>query len=522
MTRCFPACVVAVCALFFGASADAVVYNADPSDYQTVLGQLVAGDILELAAGDYTDGLSITDMIGADGNPIIITGPTSGAPAVFLGDSSRNTVSIRRSEYVTISHLKIDGLQIAYIDAIKAEGDVDNWAHHITIEYCEITGHDANQQTTGISTKAPAWNWTIRYNIIHSAGTGMYLGNSDGEAAFIAGLIEYNLIADPEGYCMQIKHQNPRPALPDMPDDGATTIIRHNVFIKDDDPSGSGDRPNVLLGHFPLSGEGQNDLYAVYGNFFFHNPREALFQGEGNIHLHDNIFVDSANGWPAVNITAHNDVPRDIAFYNNTICHADTGISVTGVDVTYDQMVVANAVFAADPLSLVTGVVESDNVTDTVSDAAAYVIDATLDLALLDMYPLQGQLTGGSYETTLADLTGDPDYDRDFNGTVKDFTYRGAYNGGESSNPGWHLASEIKDEVAGSDSDADTDSDADSDTDADGTVPTAPVSGRSIDEDGCGCSAPGRVKIYPKTWLSLIMNVCSFSSSMVLIVFPKS
>ena len=98
MTRYFPACVVAMCALFFGATANAVVYNADPSDYQTVLGQLAAGDVLELAAGDYTGGLSITDMIGADGNPIIITGPTSGAPAVFLGDSSRNTVSIRRSE----------------------------------------------------------------------------------------------------------------------------------------------------------------------------------------------------------------------------------------------------------------------------------------------------------------------------------------------------------------------------------------------------------------------------------------
>ena len=117
------------------------------------------------------------------------------------------------------------------VDGVKCEGHAD-WAHHITLDGLRVRGHGNNQQTVAISTKCPAWGWVIRNSVITGAGTGLYLGNSDGRAPFIAGVIEHNLIVDTIGYNLQIKHQQPRPSLPEMPDGASATIIRHNVFSK--------------------------------------------------------------------------------------------------------------------------------------------------------------------------------------------------------------------------------------------------------------------------------------------------
>lgn len=485
-------CGVLIC--LAAAPAGATVYQGDPSSYRSLIPTLLPGDVLELEAGSYTQGLPLTDLVGEAGSPIVITGPKTGSPAVLLGDGSRNTVSIRRSAYVAVRYLTLDGLSIANVDAVKAEGDSGNWSHHIEIGWCTIVNHDPNQQTVGISTKSPAWDWWIHHNVIHSAGTGLYLGNSNGEAAFIRGLVEYNLVLNPEGYCMQIKHQNPRPSLPDMPPDGSVTVIRHNVFIKDDDPSGSGDRPNLLIGHLPLSGVGQNDRYEIYGNLFFHNPREALFQGEGNLHFHDNILVDAGRGWPAVNIRPHNDVPREIFVYHNTLYAADTGITVTGVDPSETQAVFGNAIFATTALNLAANVTDTDNVTDTAGNAGTYVTSPGVDLATLDLYPLAGQLTGAALD--MSAVSGDLDVDRDFNGTPRDHTFRGAYHGGQASNPGWHLAAEIKGETqvtplpdGGVGPDSGPPSDGATGPDSGGGADAGPDP--SNGDDGCGCRAAG-------------------------------
>jgi hypothetical protein len=122
----------------------------------------------------------------------------------------------------------------------------------------------------GISTKSPCSDWTIRGNTVVGAGTGLYLGNSDGSEPFVRGVIEYNLVSDPIGYCMQIKHQNPRPNIEALPREPSTTIIRYNVFIKTDRRSPDGDRPNLLLDGFPEDGAGSRDRYQVYGNVLFH------------------------------------------------------------------------------------------------------------------------------------------------------------------------------------------------------------------------------------------------------------
>src|SRR5688572_21341451 len=52
--------------------------DADPSSYRALLPTLAPGDRLILAAGEY-GGLPIQDLNGAEGSPIVITGPENGA-----------------------------------------------------------------------------------------------------------------------------------------------------------------------------------------------------------------------------------------------------------------------------------------------------------------------------------------------------------------------------------------------------------------------------------------------------------
>jgi hypothetical protein len=66
--------------------------------------------------------------------------------------------------------------------------------------------------------------------------------------------------------------------------------------------------------------------------------------------------VDAGAGWPAVNIRPHNDVPREILVYHNTIDGAGTGITLTGADGGATQAVLGNAVFATTPFNLGAGV----------------------------------------------------------------------------------------------------------------------------------------------------------------------
>ncbi len=51
-------------------------------------------------------------------------------------------------------------------------------------------------------------------------------------------------------------------------------------------------------------------MYEVYGNFLYHNPREALMQADGRVSIHDNAFVDGY--YAAINLMATN-LPLKIA-----------------------------------------------------------------------------------------------------------------------------------------------------------------------------------------------------------------
>lgn len=419
-------------------TATGTTYVGNPSNYLSLLGNLKAGDTLRLEAGVYDNpstvpGLPIFGLHGTASQPITITGPDSGPRPVLYGRSTHNTVRFNDASYIVVRNIDIDGRDLGGA-GVAAQGV----AHHITLSGLVIRGVGSNQQVVGISTNgSPVWNWTIRGNTIIGAGTGMYLGNSDGANPFVAGLIEHNLIRDTIGYNIEIKHQNGRPAIAGMPTGPSSTIVRHNVFHKSANSStGSLARPNLLVGHFPRTGVGSDDVYEIYGNFFYQNPTEALFQGEGNVVFHHNLLVNDSG--PAVVIQPHNDVPRTIRIFSNTVIARDRGISVSGGDSAYQQKVIGNAVFAGTPIAAAD---QAGNLTDTYANAGQYVNNATAALGSLDLYPRAGKLRGPALDDssfsayTAARL--------DFNGSPVDLAFRGAY-AGEGANAGWVPRLELK------------------------------------------------------------------------------
>ena len=61
-------------------TAGALEHVGTAANYTGILRQLKPGDRLELSAGVYREGLPISDLHGAPGRPIVIEGPTNGAP----------------------------------------------------------------------------------------------------------------------------------------------------------------------------------------------------------------------------------------------------------------------------------------------------------------------------------------------------------------------------------------------------------------------------------------------------------
>jgi hypothetical protein len=334
-----------------------------------------------------------------------------------------------------LRNLTLDG-QGKWGDGIKAEAESVS-VHHILIDGLTLRNFNRSQQVVGINTKCPAWNWVIRNTTITSTGTGLYIGGSEGEFEFTNFLVEHNLIYGTLGYNAQFKHQLGRNTSLGIPSTG-TVIVRHNTFSKETGSSSGVDvRPNLLVGHWPLSGAGSSDNYQIYGNLLYQNPYEALFQGEGNLAFHDNLLVNRMNA--GVHIQAHYDVPKRIDVFNNTIVATGSGIYISGADPAYPQRVVGNAVFAGTPL---TGGQQSSNVTGTYAAASTYLNNPMAALGSgLDLYPKTGQLQGTAIDySPFAALL---DYNRDFNQSARIATYRGAYSG-SGTNPGWTPALAIK------------------------------------------------------------------------------
>lgn len=388
-------------------------------------------------------GLPIFNLNGTANAPIVITGPETGPRPVLFGRNTHNTIRLANASYIVVRKLEVDGRGLAGF-GVATQGP----AHDITIEDNHFHGLGGDQQIVGISTTGqPTWNWIIRRNRIVGAGTGMYLGNSTGDSPFVNGLIENNLVIDSIGYCIQVKHQVVWTNIPaGMPTGKTTTIIRNNVFAKSATSStGANARPNLLVGDCPPSGPGSTNGFAIYGNFFHRNPTEALFQGEGNIAFYDNVMVaDDA----AVRVQTHNGSVRDVFIFNNTVVSGggSTAIAVSGGIGGTAQKVLGNAVFSVGTPISVSGATASasQNATDSFANAAVHVNNPTGALGALDLFPKAGSaLRQAASPMISTGLDGFADWNRDFNATVRDFAYRGAYSG-EGTNPGWRLALDFK------------------------------------------------------------------------------
>ncbi len=425
------------------APAPGNVINADPSNYLAKIPQLRPGDTLLLTAGNYgvdaqgndtasVPGLPLFNVNGTAAAPITISGPASGPLPVLRGRSTHNTIRLSNASHLVLRRLEIDGR-----DRGGAGVATQGPSSDITIEDCSFHGFGLDNQIVAISTVGQAtWNWIVRRNLIVGAGTGMYFGNSNGDSPFVNGLIEYNVVRDCIGYCMQVKHQLAWGSVSaGMPTGKTTTVIRHNVFAKSgNSATGALARPNVLIGDVPPSGPGSSNGFAIYGNFFHQNPTESLFQGEGNIALYANLMV---TGGTAIRVQTHNGAVRDVRVFHNTVVAGATGVAVSGGAAGFTQRVLANAVFAAGtPLSLV-GATGAENVTDAQAAAANYLNNPLTPIPSLDMFPKPGML-----KKTAADLAGldmFPAWNLDFNGTPYDAAFRGGYSG-EGANPGWQPA----------------------------------------------------------------------------------
>lgn len=429
--------------------------TANSSNYTSFVSGLVPDDTLFLTAGNYANHLNLNNLNGTSDAPIVIMG--SGNSTVFLGSACCNTVDITNCSYIVIRDFKIDGQNINYIDGVKAGGGGNYFAHHITLENLYIVNNGGNiegdNQTVGISTKCAAWNWVIRGCTIIAAGTGIYLGNSNGTCPFVSGIIENNLVINTRGYNMQIKAQldNVRQIFPGTSNDYQKTIIRYNVWSKDSGSTpigvGDGSRPCLLMDNFPSTGYGANDTYEVYGNFFYNNPTEALMQVTGNTTAYDNIFVNhvAPSGYTTIVINNHDGFPprKMNMFHNSILSNSDSGgIGLYNPNTNYQQYCYANAVFSnGTPITGFKAVNTVDNITDTYANAGTYVNSPSTTLSLMDLYPVTGQLQGTLTSDTAFDSF--TDYNIDFNGDIYDWTYRGAYSG-SGANLGWQLQLDIR------------------------------------------------------------------------------
>ena len=415
----------------------------NPTNFRNLVDNLVPGDTLYLVAGNYTQSLRIENIQGNLFSPIFIGGQPGFAKPVFLGNNCCNTVSLTKCSFLHLSNIVCDGQSIAGIDGIKAEGSVGNWTHDITISNFEIVNYGADQQNVGISTKCPSWNWKVRHNIIDQAGTGMYFGNSNGEEPFVGSIVEYNLIINTVGYNCQVKHQNngTRDIALGMPED-AQTIIRYNVFSKAQNASsGSSARPNLLVGNFPSSGNGSSDYYEIYGNFFFQNPTEGLFQGTGNIGFYDNVLFNSLGGWGILIQTHVGFQPRAIdVFHNTVLINNNNGLSMSGLNTSFTQRAYANAVFSNPTIS---GGDQFQNITGLFSGAALSFKSPQVPINNIDLTPLNGALVISNLE--LNDFSKYSNFDIDFEGKIRNGSFAGAYYSSDSAQ--WPLQLAIRDDV---------------------------------------------------------------------------
>jgi hypothetical protein len=412
------------------------IYQANPGNYKAMIEMLKAGDTLELSTGSYPL-LFLFDLAGEEANWIYIKGPPDKSALIYYpaGMGGYDTVDIRRSHHLAVMNLTIDGRNLGYNGISLNVGP----CHHIWLQDNVIKNVSDHQQTVGISTTSAGtvWDVTIRRNIILDAGTGLYLGDSTGGSPFIGGLIEHNLIHPTKGYNMQIKYQNNRTPVAGMPTEPRKTLVRHNVFLKDDRIGEDGARPNLLVGGFPDSGVGATDFYEIYGNFFYGNQTESLLQATGRFAIYNNIFATTSES--GVTVTNHDGKAVKVAYvFNNTFFN--TG-GVNFASAAQQESLVVGNIFSGQGASGTIQVNQS-NLTHALSEASLYFVKPSNTLGAMDFVPLNATSHFNSY-SSYAQFLGLTDANLDFNQQARQTHFVGAYSG-SGTNPGWALSAELK------------------------------------------------------------------------------
>jgi hypothetical protein len=416
MNKIVPTILIFILLINFAFGAE---YTATPANYQSFLKKLKPGDTLTFSEGEYKGNLQLDDIHGEEEAMIVLQGIEG--KTIFMATADENTINFINCSYIHLKNFKLNGNHLK-VDGIKMKQG--GYCHHLIIENNTIINYDDNQQQNGISSKGTVWNISIIGNIIEGAGTGLYLGNSDGSAPFIGGLIEKNAVINTIGYNMEIKHQLARNETAEVPA-LAKTIIRHNVFSKQKKGVGnsSGNRPNVLVGHFPLTGKGKDDEYLIYGNFFYENCMgEALFQGEGNIAFYNNVLVNSQSH--GIHIQKHNDKPRNIKVFFNTIVTKTDGLRISSGDAGFKQLAIGNLVFSNTEIGAPENV---GNLKFSYEAAKDNLVSPYDEIGTLNLFPQPNKAKGE--KLTIENLLKYPDANYDFNGVPRTGLFRGAFEG---------------------------------------------------------------------------------------------
>jgi len=409
----------------------ATQFTANPDNYLSILTALQAGDTIKLAAGNYLNGLDLSEMNGNDQAWFRIEGPSNGPGAIFTTLSDRSTIIFKNSSFVQVSGIEILGNPSSAHHAIELTEDAD-YAHHIVLEELHIHGFTRESRNAAIITSAPAWDWIIRLNTIEDVGTGLQLGNNRTPSQFIRGTIEQNAILQPLSYAIFIAAQSERPDVMGVPRQRTITFVRHNVLSKAS-PARTNitGRPLLQLESQPTTGFAENDDYQVYGNFFFENAfrGQALLLGEGNLRVHNNIFVNSKGN--ALEFRQLTNPVRELDVFNNTIISGSVGIKIEDVDQAFEQRVIGNAVFATEAIINPQGQTQNN-----LSDNPSFVSNYLQDPERLNYFPLPDALSG--LDIDLEYFVTITDYNLDFDGTQRTGNTRGAYYD-DGDHSGWVL-----------------------------------------------------------------------------------
>ena len=83
------------------------IIPATPANFQAKVPYLLPGDRLQLAAGTYKKPLNINGLNGTAAKPIVIMG--AGNATLFITDACCKAISLRKSAYIVIKNMKLDG-----------------------------------------------------------------------------------------------------------------------------------------------------------------------------------------------------------------------------------------------------------------------------------------------------------------------------------------------------------------------------------------------------------------------------